>query len=71
MSLIEEGYPKNVRMANLAVIGSHKVNGVAALHSDLVQSDLFPDFVDYFGKDKFTNVTNGVTVSWLLSAARK
>ncbi|GAA6010057.1 hypothetical protein JCM11491_005847 [Sporobolomyces phaffii] len=69
MSLIEEGYPQMVRMANLAVIGSHKVNGVAALHSDLVKSDLFPDFVDFFGSSKFTNVTNGVTPRrWLLQA---
>jgi starch phosphorylase len=67
MSLIEEGFPKAVRMAHLAVIGSHKVNGVAALHSDLVQSDLFPDFVEFFGRDHFTNVTNGVTPRrWLL-----
>ncbi|GAA6022141.1 hypothetical protein JCM10207_000776 [Rhodosporidiobolus poonsookiae] len=67
MSLIEEGYPKQVRMAHLAVIGSHKVNGVAALHSQLVQSDLFPDFVEFFGKDHFTNVTNGITIRrWLL-----
>ncbi|GAA5927218.1 glycogen phosphorylase [Sporobolomyces koalae] len=69
MSLIEEGYPQMVRMANLAVIGSHKVNGVAALHSDLVKSDLFPDFVDFYGSSKFTNVTNGVTPRrWLLQA---
>ncbi|KAL7411695.1 glycosyltransferase family 35 protein [Mrakia frigida] len=60
MSLIQEGYPQSVRMANLAVVGSHKVNGVAALHSELVQSQLFPDFVELFGRDKFTNVTNGI-----------
>lgn len=69
MSLIEEGFPKAVRMAHLAVIGSHRVNGVAALHSDLVQSDLFPDFVEFFGRDHFTNVTNGVTPRrWLYEA---
>ncbi|GAA5914635.1 hypothetical protein JCM8208_002099 [Rhodotorula glutinis] len=66
MSLIEEGSPKRVRMAHLAVIGSHKVNGVAELHSDLVQSQLFPDFVEYLGRDHFTNVTNGITARrWL------
>ncbi|ETW79674.1 glycosyltransferase family 35 protein [Heterobasidion irregulare TC 32-1] len=61
MSLIEEGYPQQVRMANLAVIGSRKVNGVAELHSQLVQSILFPDFVEFYGKSKFSNVTNGIT----------
>ncbi|CED85357.1 glycosyltransferase family 35 protein [Phaffia rhodozyma] len=61
MSLIQEGYPQYVRMANLAVIGSHRVNGVAELHSELVQTQLFPDFVEMFGKDHFTNVTNGVS----------
>ncbi|GAA5994412.1 glycogen phosphorylase [Rhodotorula paludigena] len=66
MSLIEEGYPKMVRMAHLAVIGSHRVNGVAALHSRLVKQDLFPDFVEMFGQDRFTNVTNGITARrWL------
>lgn len=66
MSLIEEGFPKRVRMAHLAVIGSHKVNGVAELHSDLVKTQLFPDFVEFFGKDLFTNVTNGITARrWL------
>ncbi|GAA6039090.1 hypothetical protein JCM8097_005315 [Rhodosporidiobolus ruineniae] len=67
MSLIEEGQEKMVRMAHLAVIGSHKVNGVAELHSGLVQTDLFPDFVEYLGKDHFGNVTNGITARrWLL-----
>ncbi|GAA5855751.1 hypothetical protein JCM8547_001668 [Rhodosporidiobolus lusitaniae] len=69
MSLIEEGYPKRLKMASLAVVGSHKVNGVAVLHSDLVKSDLFPDYVEFFGKDRFTNVTNGITQRrWLLQS---
>ena len=61
MSLIEEGQPQNVRMANLAVLGSHKVNGVAELHSELVRTTILKDFVDFYGKDKFGNITNGIT----------
>ncbi|GJE89080.1 glycosyltransferase family 35 protein [Phanerochaete sordida] len=61
MSLIEEGFPKNVRMANLAVIGSRKVNGVAELHSELLQQTIMKDFVEFYGPSKFFNVTNGVT----------
>lgn len=59
MSIIEDGYPKMVRMAQLAVVGSHTVNGVAAIHSGLVASRLFPDFA----KDgyRILNMTNGVT----------
>lgn len=70
MSIIEEGgNNQSVRMAFLAVIGSHTVNGVAALHSDLVKSQLFPDFVEFYGAKKFTNVTNGVTPRrWLNQA---
>ncbi|KAJ3403447.1 Non-essential glycogen phosphorylase, partial [Chytridiales sp. JEL 0842] len=69
MSIIEEGYPQHVRMASLAVVGSHTVNGVAELHSNLIKSDLFQDYVEYFGHDKFTNVTNGVTPRrWLNQA---
>jgi starch phosphorylase len=69
MSIIEEGSSQHVCMAYLAVVGSHCVNGVAELHSELVKSDLFPDFVAFYGGDKFTNVTNGVTPRrWLNQA---
>ncbi|KAF9646897.1 glycogen phosphorylase [Thelephora ganbajun] len=61
MSLIEEGYPKQVRMAYLAIIGSRKVNGVAELHSELLRTTICKDFVEFFGISKFGNVTNGVT----------
>ncbi|KAF8630104.1 hypothetical protein AX17_005500 [Amanita inopinata Kibby_2008] len=61
MSLIEEGYPKQVRMAHLACIGSRKVNGVAELHSDLVRTTILKDFVDFLGISRFGNVTNGIT----------
>jgi starch phosphorylase len=60
MSLIDEQGPRFVRMANLAVVGSHSVNGVAKLHSDLLTSGVLRDFVE-FSPEKFTNVTNGVT----------
>ncbi|KAK7017598.1 alpha-1,4 glucan phosphorylase [Favolaschia claudopus] len=59
MSLIEEGFPKQVRMAYLACIGSRKVNGVAELHSDLVKTTILKDFVEFEGISKFGNVTNG------------
>jgi len=69
VSIIEESQPKMVRMAYLAVIGSHKVNGVAELHSDLIKTTIFKDFVKVFGPDKFTNVTNGITPRrWLHQA---
>ncbi|KAJ7070808.1 glycosyltransferase family 35 protein [Mycena amicta] len=61
MSLIEEGFPQQVRMAFLACIGSRKVNGVAELHSDLVQTTILKDFVEFEGISKFGNVTNGIT----------
>jgi glycogen phosphorylase len=60
MSIIEEGDEKRVRMANLAVVGSHKVNGVAQLHSDLLTTTIFKDFFEFF-PEKFTNKTNGIT----------
>uniref|UniRef100_A0A093UMX8 Alpha-1,4 glucan phosphorylase n=1 Tax=Talaromyces marneffei PM1 TaxID=1077442 RepID=A0A093UMX8_TALMA len=69
VSIIEESQPKMVRMAYLAIIGSHKVNGVAELHSDLIKSTIFKDFVKIYGPDKFTNVTNGITPRrWLHQA---
>lgn len=60
VSIIDENYGRKVRMAWLAVIASHKVNGVAALHSDLMVESIFADFARIY-PDKFTNVTNGVT----------
>ncbi|KAF8979683.1 Non-essential glycogen phosphorylase [Entomortierella lignicola] len=69
MSIIEEAQPQQIRMAHLAVVGSHKVNGVAALHSDLIKTTIFKDFVDYYGNEKFVNKTNGITPRrWLHQA---
>lgn len=69
VSIIEESQPKMIRMAHLAIIGSHKVNGVAELHSDLIKTTIFKDFVEIYGPDKFTNVTNGITPRrWLHQA---
>jgi len=69
VSIIEESQPKMVRMAYLAIIGSHKVNGVAELHSDLIKTTIFKDFVKIYGPDKFMNVTNGITPRrWLHQA---
>ncbi len=68
MSLIEENGSRRVRMASLAVVGSHSVNGVAALHSDLLKKNLFRDYFEFW-PDKFNNKTNGVTQRrWLRQA---
>lgn len=65
MSMIEGG---QVKMAHLAIYGSHKVNGVAKLHSEILKYKMFPDFHQMF-PDKFTNVTNGVTQRrWIMLA---
>lgn len=66
LSIIEEGNPKMVRMAHLAIIGSHSVNGVAKLHSELLKDRLFPEFNEFF-PGRFNNKTNGITPRrWLL-----
>ena len=65
MSLIDESYGRQVRMAHVAVVGSHKVNGVARLHSELMRQTIFRDFAELY-PERFTNVTNGIAVRrWL------
>ena len=68
MSIIEEGSTPMVRMAHLAIIGSHSVNGVSALHSELIKTNLVPDFYRLW-PGKFNNKTNGITPRrWLLKS---
>jgi starch phosphorylase len=68
VSLIEEGPPKQVRMANLAIVGSHSTNGVAAIHSQLLRTMTVKDLAEVF-PERFSNKTNGVTPRrWLLLA---
>ena len=68
LSLIDERGERRVRMANLSIVGSHKVNGVSALHSDLLVKTIFADFA-LLWPDRFTNMTNGVTPRRWLSQA--
>ena len=71
MSLIDDGPPKRVRMANLAIVGSHSVNGVAALHTHLLQTRLFKDFNEFY-PGRFNNKTNGITPRrWLLKCNKQ
>ena len=68
VSIVQEGYESQVRMAHLAIVGSHSVNGVSALHSELVKTRLVPEFYELW-PEKFSNKTNGVTQRrWLLMA---
>ncbi|MCP4180639.1 MAG: glycogen/starch/alpha-glucan phosphorylase [bacterium] len=60
VSIIEEGHDKKVRMANLAIVGSHSVNGVAKLHTEIIKKDLFKEFFKIY-PEKFNNKTNGIT----------
>ena len=68
LSLIEENGPRYVRMANLACVGSHAINGVADLHTELLKQDVLKDFYELW-PEKFTNKTNGVTPRrWIVLA---
>ena len=69
MSLVEEGAERKIRMANLAIVGSHSTNGVAAIHSQLLRTVTVKDLAELF-PERFSNKTNGVTPRrWLLEVA--
>ena len=68
MSLVEEGAERKIRMANLAIVGSHSTNGVSAIHTDLLRTTTVKDLAEMF-PERFNNKTNGVTPRrWLLLA---
>ena len=68
MSLIEELWERRVRMAHLAIVGSHSVNGVATLHSEILKNEVFRDFYEMY-PERFNNKTNGITQRrWLKQA---
>ncbi|MFP4161107.1 MAG: glycogen/starch/alpha-glucan phosphorylase [Ectothiorhodospira sp.] len=68
LSIIDEDHGRRVRMAHLAVVGSHKVNGVAALHTELLKRNLFRDFHRLW-PDRFVSITNGITPRLWLNQA--
>lgn len=68
MSIIDETHGRRVRMAHLAIVGSHHVNGVARLHSELMRTTIFADFHRYY-PGKITNITNGITPRLWLNQA--
>src|SRR4029434_11237137 len=65
LSLIEEGEPKKVRMAHVAIVGSHSTNGVAAIHTELLKKTVVPDFTE-LSPGRFTNKNNGATQTRIL-----
>ena len=71
IGLVEEGGPRKIRMAHLAIVGSHSTNGVAAIHSKLLRTTTVKDLAEMY-PDRFSNKTNGVTPRrWLLQANPK
>ena len=68
LSLVEESFPKQIRMANLCILGSHAVNGVSRIHTEILKNQTFKDFYE-LDKNKFVNITNGVTIRrWIAEA---
>jgi starch phosphorylase len=68
VSIIEENHPKEIRMANLAIVGSHSINGVSKMHTNLLKSELASEFYQLW-PERFNNKTNGVTQRrWLLQS---
>jgi len=70
MSIVDEENGRQIRMAHLAIVGSHKVNGVAAIHTELMKQTIFADF-DSYEPDKIINVTNGITPRRWLNQSNK
>ena len=68
MSIIDESHGRRVRMAHLAIVGSHHVNGVAQIHTDLMKATIFADF-DHYYPGKIVNITNGITPRLWLNQA--
>jgi glycogen phosphorylase len=67
-AIVQHSYPQQIRMAHLAIIGSHKVNGVSMLHTDILKNKLFKTFHDLY-PDRFINITNGISHRrWLLQS---